>query len=233
MKHMLMSTLSCLILFLPVSADLVEETFVPIGTRASVEDGVAAEDERTAFEDLCQEGQLNLPKQAEASTLLPYDYQYYAGYDHWAVLFSGDCRVVEIEDQSQWLVSPHDVYKTLNWLSGDLIAIHPNWGWFPFGKWRIVNRRTGESAEAQLIRSPNLKGPYTKFVYGFDAYNGVVYLTDGTRWVVSSKDRTRLQKWLVSDVVIVGMNDGFWSSSKYPAILINVNLNECVFAQLQ
>lgn len=227
--------------------------FAPIGVRASHLGWLEQKEARAQFEqslcDQCDEEVIQAPEKSTgvsaklgksakinaqgAAISLPYDYAIYSGYDHWALYFSNDCKVVELEDESQWKVASYDVYRTLKWLTGDMIAVFPNTSWFSAYDYRIVNRNTGESVDASLIRGPLYSSVYTKFVSGVDSYYDNVYLTDGTRWKVSSSDHYKLSKWLVSDVVIIGMNDGFFSASSFPAILINVNLNEFVFARLQ
>lgn len=241
MNRLLIGTLSCLMFFLPLSAQ--EEEFIPVGDRTdevvqemgSSPDGdlVLVEEESDQLIIETAESFKRTPIMSSTHVLLPFDYGAYPGYDHWAVLFSGDCRVVELEDKSQWKVAEHDVYKTLRWVSGDMIAIYPDCAWFPSGEYCIVNRRTGDSAEAILIRSAVHNGPYTKYIYGVDHYHNFVMLTDGSRWVVNPRDHARFGKWLVSDMIIIGMNDRYWSSRSYPAMLINVNRNEWVFAKIQ
>lgn len=225
MNRLLSSTLCCLLLCSPLFAS--EDLYQPVGERACQN------------EEFCQEGEYEVsdltfesPKMAFVHAF-PADYAHYQGYDHWAVFFSNDCRVIQLEDESQWMCIPEDIYKTLSWQTGDLISIHSNMAWFPRGQWALFNRRTQETVQVDLIRSALLSSPYAKFVSGIDAYHGVIYLTDGTRWVVNGSDMTRLMHWFVSDMVIIGMNDSFWSSRPYPAMLINVALNQCVYAKLQ
>lgn len=239
MNRMLLGTMSCLMFFLPISAQ--EDEFITIGDRKDEilqeiesspdEEAPPAVDEEPSPESAHSfKGGQTL---SSIPVLLPNDYTFYPGYDHWATYFSADCRVVELEDKSQWRVAEHEVYKTLKWLSGDFIAIYPDCGWFASGEYCIVNRRTAESVEAKLVRSAVHNGPYTKYIFGVDHYHNFVMLTDGSRWVVNPRDYARFGKWLVSDMIIIGMNDRYWSSRSYPAMLINVNRNEWVFAKLQ
>ncbi len=167
--------------------------------------------------------------------VLPSDYYVYSGYDHWATFFSNDCRVVQMEDETRWLVADYDVYKTLSWRSEDYIAIYPNYSYFSkdIYKYRLVNRRNGDVVEAKLTRGPLVGGPFTKMVMAVDAYNSALFLTDGTQWSVRSGDYSELRKWQVNDFVIIAINDGFWSGYFYPTVLINVTRNEYVFAKIQ
>lgn len=130
---------------------------------------------------------------------------------------------IEFEDGSIWMVYNGDAYKTLNWLPTDLIVVTPNHSWFSAYNFRLTNQNTGASVEANLTLGPIYNGPHTHWIVAIDYYYDVVYLEDGTVWNMSYMDDSIVRKWLVNDTVIIGINDGWFSSSK-PNILINVNM---------
>lgn len=130
---------------------------------------------------------------------------------------------VEFDDGSVWSVPSRDAYKTLNWLPCDLIVVTPNRSWFSNYGFRLTNQNTGVSVEVDLTLGPIYNAPFTHWITGIDYYNNVVYIEDGSRWNMSYFDGNIVGKWVVNDTVIIGINDGWLSSSK-PNILINVNM---------
>ena len=64
---------------------------------------------------------------------------------------------------------------------------------------------------------------YTRWIVDIDYAKRLIRLNDGTEWNVSSMDARRFSKWLIEDVVIIGVNEG-WGATWNPNLLINVNL---------
>ncbi|MDB2613690.1 hypothetical protein N9Y92_00860 [Chlamydiales bacterium] len=210
--------------FIPLEnqQELNENRFRMMTEQDDVE--IAHENGKTTIQ-ISKKGGLDLSKKGGIS--LPSDYYSYPGYDHWSMYFSNDGRLVELEDESQWFVVSSDVITSLSWLTGDHLAIYPNKDFWRTSKFKLVNHNTGDSIRVDLTRGPLVHSPYAKFVSAVDTIFDSVYLTDGTRWDVQWSDAVSLRSWVASDVIIVGFNSG-WSSSSYPAILINVTLNEYV-----
>jgi len=141
-----------------------------------------------------------------------------------SVSFLGDS--VELMDGSIWAVSTLDAYKTISWLHSDVIVITQNHSWFSSYFYRLTNQNTGESVAVKMYLgpiSPALNGIFTHWIVSVDYYHNTVYLEDGSTWRMSAFDRGAVDKWLVNDIVIIGVNDG-WLSSSNPNILINVNM---------
>lgn len=138
-----------------------------------------------------------------------------------AVSFFGD--YVTLEDGSEWAVNPGDTYKTLNWLTSDIILIMPNYTWFSSFNYKFINQATGVSVEVNLRTyiNPLLHSVYNHRVVAIDDILQMIWLEDGSAWSISSSDYS--EKWQINDTVIIGLNDG-WQSSSKPNILINANL---------
>lgn len=130
---------------------------------------------------------------------------------------------IETEDGSIWAVAPNDSYIALNWFPTDLIVVTPNHSLFSSYYYRLTNQNTGGSIAVNLYLGPIYNGLYTHWIMAIDYYNNVVYLNDGSVWNMSFFDGSVVGKWLVNDTVIIGVNDG-WLSSSSPNILINVNM---------
>lgn len=155
----------------------------------------------------------------------------YKPTQHIAAFFSPDGRIVELEDESQWLVLVNQVPKAAKWLSNDPIAVYPNKDlFFKATQYKLTNLTLNETVDVDLIRGPKLNSLYTKFVSAVDLYNDAIYLNDGTRWDIFWADSSIIHHWAPSDVVILGDNYG-WFSNFYPHILINVSLNQYVCAR--
>jgi hypothetical protein len=131
---------------------------------------------------------------------------------------------VELEDGSIWAVNSSDRYKTLDWLTGDIIIIVPNHDWFSVYNYRLINANTGANVKVNLSLGPIYNGHYTHWILAIDYYHREICLEDGSVWKMSSLDGSVLNTWLPNDTVIIGINDG-WFSGSNPNILINVNMN--------
>jgi hypothetical protein len=139
-----------------------------------------------------------------------------------SISFYGDN--IELTDGSVWIVSHSDSHKTLNWYTTDLLIITPNHSIFSSHAYRITNQTTGQSVAVNLSLgpiAPPYGSSYTHWIVGIDYYYNVIYLEDGSRWNMSSFDHGIVNQWVIGDVVIIGVNDG-WLSFSNPNILINV-----------
>ncbi len=129
---------------------------------------------------------------------------------------------IMLEDGSTWTTSKSDAHKTLNWLTSDLVVITANKDWFSSYMFRITNQNTGVSVKCNLSLGPIYNGIYTHWIVGINYFTQEICLEDGSIWKISGFDSSISDKWLVNDTIIIGVNDGFLSSSR-PNILINVN----------
>lgn len=140
---------------------------------------------------------------------------------------------VELEDGSIWAVNSSDRYKTLDWLTSDIILIVPNHDWFSVYNYRLINANTGANIKVNLSLGPIYNGIFTHWILAIDYYHREICLEDGSVWKMSSLDSSVMNKWLPNDTVIIGINDG-WFSGSNPNILINVNMNnyaigDCIY----
>lgn len=143
-----------------------------------------------------------------------------AFYNPVAVSALGD--TVEFNDGSIWTIASGDTYKTLNWLTSDLLVVTPNHSWFSNYMFCITNQDTGVSVKANLFLGPIYNGPFTHWIVAINYFTQELCLEDGSIWKLSGFDSSIYNKWMLNDTIIIGVNDGFLSSSK-PNILINVN----------
>lgn len=156
---------------------------------------------------------------------------YYYSNQHMATFFSPDGRIVELEDESQWMILISDVARAAKWLTNDPVAIYPNKDVFwKTTNYKLTNLALDETIDVDLIRGPRLNSIYTKYVTGVDTFFDSIYLSDGSRWDVAWSDSALTRHWAPNDVVIIGDNYG-WFSGSYPSILINVSLNQYVTAK--
>lgn len=130
---------------------------------------------------------------------------------------------VEIEDGSVWKVSTYDGYKARSWRSTDPLTITQNHAWFSSYTYRIVNRNTGASIDANLYLGPFTNGAYSRYILTIDQVKGIVTLTDNSHWEVSDSDKSIFRNWMANDSVIIGVNTGWDSACE--GLLINVTTN--------
>jgi len=218
---------------LPVYA---EGERAPVGTRMSSTEG-AAEPREQMEQPQKEEGddQPSEPDEAELKKVegdreeaAAYSYISAAAYGH-AVHhlvgtgFYGD--YVEFENWTRFVVRPADRYTVSYWPLGSDVYVTPNHGFF-FGvfhsdyKYWLVNAGTQETVEVDLLQGPELFGALSEWITGINDYTGMLWLADGRVALVHPSDRAIMWNWQVNDHLVVGINDGFQSTS-YPNILID------------
>lgn len=151
---------------------------------------------------------------------------YYSSCVHWLAAVSAFGDSVECEDGSVWKINSYDGYKALNWRASDPLLITQNTRWFSSYSYRIINRNTGSSIEANLFLGPIKNGEFTRYIIAIDPVHGDILLNDNTHWTVSGYDSYVFRDWAVNDAVIIGYNSGWDSSCE--SILINVNMNNFI-----
>jgi hypothetical protein len=143
-----------------------------------------------------------------------------AAYQHTKAI-SATGETVELHDGSIWTVASRDAHLVADWKNGQTIVIVQNRDWFDwFSKcdFKLVNQFTGDYARAKISLGPLLNNKHTHWVV--DIQGSLVVLEDGTTWSIYSADAEILSSWLRDDVVIIGINDG-WFRSFNPNLLIN------------
>jgi hypothetical protein len=146
---------------------------------------------------------------------------------YYTALFYTNGKKVRLNDGSDWTVHPSYRAILSTWASNDPVFIKPNASWFSSYRYVLQNRLTGEVVEVNLDSIPATAGPYTHWVVAIDYTNGLIYLENGTRWLIPYNDRSLLKYWTVGDRVIIGVNNK-WRFDLYRQILINVHtVNYC------
>ncbi|MEX1012167.1 MAG: hypothetical protein WD595_01895 [Waddliaceae bacterium] len=156
---------------------------------------------------------------------------YYSSHEsafHSPLSISRKGDTVEIEDGSIWSIKYSDRYKTLNWLNGDILIIVPNGEWLSSYRYKIVNINTGVTVRSNLTLKPLYNGVYTHWITGIDHLNRLVYLDDGSCWSLPWYEQGVLSRWLLDDTVIIGTNDGLFTSDSLPNIIINTSTEDYV-----
>lgn len=211
-----------------------EEARHPIGSRApSKSQFVALQEERAKFaeegiEEVSSTQKTFAGLQASAfgaaKLLQPaasYYYTSHPGALHYPISITVFGDNITLEDGSVWSVKGADAPVVLSWLSSDNLVLSPNGSFFSLYDYCLTNQNTAESVRVNLLLRPIYNSAFTHWVVAVDDYDDMVYLEDGSVWSISAFDGNVIRKWLVNDTVIIGINDG-WLSSTRPNILINV-----------
>jgi len=201
---------------------------IPAGVRLESQEELLAHKEARVQMAQCgqaqQENKSQLSKKASINKSLAKSVHYttHPGAYHNPIGISlfGD---IELEDGSIWKVAPSDSYITLSWLQTDLLIVTPNHSLFTSYSFKITNQNTMQAVVCNLNLGPLYNGFYTRWISAIDYYHNTVYLNDGSVWSMSAFDSSIVNKWLLNDTVIIGVNDWLFSSSN-PNILINVNM---------
>lgn len=230
-KQLLNIFLGLILFSAPLAADeLNSEERIPVGARAVVraEQVKMYEDRLTKMEEADEEDTQDEGIDAQKIVKKGFQQATYVttheGAFHFpkAVSYFGD--TVELEDGSIWSVCSNDAYKTMNWLTSDLIIIVPNDSIFSSHDYKLININTGAKVKVNLYLGPIYNGAYTHWIVAIDYLYREIYLEDGSIWKMSSFDQSIVNQWIPNDTVIIGINDGLFSGSN-PNILINVNMN--------
>ena len=147
---------------------------------------------------------------------------------HSLISISDSFRSVEIEDGSFWDISPMDCYVLRNWRRGDSLCITPNSSWLCPYDYYITNKSDSNSyVRANLSPiGPKEYGPFSHWVVDIDYFGGHVYLENKMIWCVDPQDMYILREWQISDHIIFGKHDSWFSP--YDHILINVNMDNFI-----
>jgi hypothetical protein len=205
----------------------------PVGTRElSPKERHEIQEQRAQREEEAkehpEEAGIEVAKGMGSSTL---DYTSHMGAYHHPVLITPMGDTIELEDGSRWGVRYSDRNKNYNWLTSDTIKITPNTSWFSSYQYKLTNLNTSETLEVNLVDRPIYKGVNSHWIIYIDAIMDQVTLEDGSLWKLNSLEYFSVySKWMVGDSIIIGHNDGFFSSSR-PNILINCDTNNHVDAR--
>ena len=139
---------------------------------------------------------------------------------------------LELEDGSIWKISNYDATKALHWQINDPLSLTQNNRWFSRHDYRIINKANGTTIEASLFLGPVLNGEYSRYIISINHTRKEIILNDSTLWDVSYLDGSIFKDWALNDYIIIGTNSNtsIWDTAD-DAILINVNMNNCVRAK--
>lgn len=148
--------------------------------------------------------------------------------------------VITIKDGSQWSIAESDREIVKRWDIGTPIAFSPNslstWAYFTGGttlyKYRVTNLETNESVEANLSKGPFLNSMSARRIRRLDKQSGTVHFNDGSIWNCNpyGDDGVIFNEWKVSDFVLLGRNDTWYSFNKND-IIINVSADNWLPAE--
>lgn len=142
------------------------------------------------------------------------------GSIYYAINFSPSGHEMTLIDGSVWQVRSRDRYQTYSWLKTDEISVLPNTNFFSFYDYKLFNRMTGGEVEVNLVQQPIIGAVYTRQITGTNDNYNYVYLTDGTVWAISPHDEDVFKKWILGDIILIGVNTGTDAYIR-PNILIN------------
>lgn len=228
MRHALFFTA----LVVPLLLLAEEETHVEIGSRPVSE--VAAPSEEALEEEA--------PLETAGFIFDNYPVVFYANShsNHFVVavtVLDNHKFTLELEDGSVWKISSYDGAKALNWRTNDPLTITQNNRWFAKHPYRIINQGNGTSVEASLYLGPVELGENSRFIVSIDHSRRKMLLSDSshvanTTWEISYLDDSIFRNWELKDYIIIGTNSNtsIWDSSS-DALLINVNMNNCLRAK--
>ncbi len=126
-------------------------------------------------------------------------------------------------DGSMWQIAPQDQYTAFSWVSFDPVIITPSTIKQSAYQYNIANQASGQVIQATLTMGPTYNGPTNHWITDIDLINNLVYLEDGTRWLIGTADRRILRKWQINDTVIIGVNNNV-NAKRAPHILLNVQM---------
>lgn len=150
-----------------------------------------------------------------------------AYHNYMGLYFSVLGDYITLEDGSGWTVKPKDSYICRTWFGTDLLVITPNANSFWGYDYCITNQNTKDVIEVNFFtgQSVQVVPGYTRWIVYVDWLQDLVVLNDSTVWKMNFFDSIVVKKWKAGDIAIIGINDG-WNSSSYPNVLINAQTNQ-------
>lgn len=142
------------------------------------------------------------------------------GSIYYIVHFNFNIGEITMADGSIWRIRHDDRYQSMGWLKTDEISILPNTNFFSFYDYKLLNRVTGAEIEVNLYKQPVLGAAYTRQIMGVNDTYTHIYLTDGSAWSISPNDEYLYQKWMIGDIIMIGVNTDTDAYIR-PNILIN------------
>jgi hypothetical protein len=138
---------------------------------------------------------------------------------------------IDLLDGSVWSIHPQSRTSIDAWKTNHLIFIHPGHehGADEFGftyNYVLKNESVGNYIHAELYLSPFYNGEKTFWIT--EISERTVVLNDGSKWDVSFWSKPELRRWLVGEIIIIGVNKGFFTSLLNPYILINCTTKDYV-----
>mgnify|MGYP000373122195 CR=1 FL=1 len=209
-----------------------EQERVPVGQRSlspyenlEIQKSRAERSLEVESEGISKNSNANIDSEESSNDELIARKTYYTSHEgvfHRPIAVTAFGDNVTLEDGSVWHVREKDRHKTLDWLLGDSILILPNHSWFSSYKFILLNQNTGKKVSVNMILGPIYNGIYTHWIVAIDYNTKKIWLEDGSVWDISGFDKSILNKWLINDTVVIGINDALFSSKIN--ILINVNV---------
>lgn len=159
-------------------------------------------------------------------------YNPHPGLYHAVKLFINYGEGVVLEDGSEWAVEPAGALEIQTWFSTDVVFIVPNANGYtnPYYYFRLYNQTKDVSVAVQLrlFVIPPYHSVYNHQVCGYDDFQCMIWLEDGSVWSVYPGDYS--QMWALGHTILIGVNNGDLSSTR-PYILINADRNKYVRAE--
>jgi len=224
--------------FLLISIFTSSSLFSQEQNQAQVESRQMSLESRAAWEEILQPQESQEESQASADPSLEQRSQRGFFQDnsptssyvfHWISELAYLSDTLVMEDGSVWHINHSDRNTLKTWKISDPLVITQA-GWFSSNKYKIVNKNSNTSVDANLSLGSTIDGQYSHRIIEVDRNRGEIVLGNGSRWNISYGDRNILADWLNNDTIIIGMNTAYFSGGDF--LLIDVEANSFVKANL-
>jgi hypothetical protein len=120
---------------------------------------------------------------------------------------SETAETVELDDGSIWQVSLYDCQKVFRWNSEETVSITQNTRWFSNSAFRLINRKTGASADVNLVEGPIKDGMLTNYVSKIDLSRQHVTLNSHSGWKIHPESMSIVENWNTADSIPIIIGD--------------------------
>lgn len=154
----------------------------------------------------------------------------FSTFSHWLVAITDSGRILQLEDGSKWDIHYSDRYILNHWKPDDSILISPNYDWFSYGDYYVINNTNNTRVRASLYLDPKSVRftDRSHWIVSIDHVSGHLTLENGLIWCIHREDSPALMEWELNDHIIIGFYDSWFCSCDH--ILINSNMNSHVRA---
>ncbi len=136
--------------------------------------------------------------------------------------------IVVLDNGSKWQVSKPEILK--GWGSTDRLVITHNHAMFSLYKFALVNVELGLAVPISMVAPPLPNSDKVLYIKFIDESQNAIYLNNGIKFIVNSRDHGSLSKFHENNQVLIGMNTHD-ADLDYPFLMLDASFNSTSYVR--